>query len=78
MPQTFFGGLFKNKHLQKKAFLNTVIPFSEMTLTSNLSEKGEEIALTIDERKVIKTPAKASVVPAGLKLIVGKNRQLAE
>ncbi len=77
-PPTFLGGLFKNKHLQKKTFVNTIIPFSEMTLTSNVSEKDEEIALTIDERKVIKTPAKISVVPAGLKLIVGKNRQLSE
>ena len=77
-PKTFLGGLFANKRLQKKAFLNTIIPFSEMTLTSNIAEKGEEIALTVDERKVIKTPAKISVVPAGLKLIVGKNRQITE
>ncbi len=56
---------------RKKKISGTVLPFTEIKITSN----GEEqVSILIDEQIIMKTPVDATVAPAKLNVIVGSER----
>lgn len=66
---------FLKKKTNERIEKHTIIPFSRITFKSNLPDYNQ-VSITIDEHKVIKTPAEIIAVPGKLSMIAGRHRKM--
>ena len=61
----------KTSLLGKKSLSGTTLPFNEIKITSN---QEDQVPIITDKHIIMKTPAKITVTPQRLKVIVGPDR----